>query len=124
MKNEMVLSNGVRIEFTENGVNVIATDGELIRFDDNGELLRKEVFGRAENFTKYFDFMGPEERQIVKEWYINLKKKKIKKDSIIQKTKLYGETIGEAMVSFEFEGSFGLSLWKEVVDLLFSVVAS
>lgn len=63
MKNEMILANGVKIEVGEQGVNVIGTDGEVIRFDNNGKLLRK-----VESFMQYFDFMGHEQQRIAKEW--------------------------------------------------------
>jgi hypothetical protein len=53
MKNEMILANGVRIEFGEHGINVIGTDGELIRFDDNGRQLHESVFNKAESFMEY-----------------------------------------------------------------------
>ena len=60
MKNEMIL---------DNGVNVIGTDGGVIRFDDNGRQLHESVFNKAESFMEYFDFMGHEHQRIAKGWY-------------------------------------------------------
>jgi len=73
MKNEMIL---------ENGVNVIGTDGGVIRFDDNGRQLHESVFNKAESFMEYFDFMGHEQQRIAKEWYAKRKKKNIKEDKL------------------------------------------
>lgn len=95
MKNEMIISNGVRIEFTENGVKVISTDGELIRFDCTGRLLRKEVFCKAESFMEYFDFMGSEEQRIAKEWAETAEGETNEQDKFIELTKEAGSKIKE-----------------------------
>lgn len=79
MENEMNLTNGVKIEVGEHGVNAIGTDGEVIRFDDNGRQLHESVFNRAEIFMEHFDFMGHEQQKIAKEWYAVYKEEKIKK---------------------------------------------
>jgi len=76
MKNKIVLSNGVKIKVSKNGVDVIATDGEVLRFDDGGKLLGKGSFTQEEAF----DFMGRKERDIAKKW--------------VRKTK--GDTNGQA----------------------------
>jgi hypothetical protein len=65
MKNEMILSNGVKIEFVEDGVNVISANGELIHYNDAGEISRiegspcqKGVEGYSSHEDKEFEMIG------------------------------------------------------------------
>ena len=67
MKNETVLTNGVR-------------KVKIIKLDDNGKQILKSGFNRAEYVIEHFDFMGQEEQKIAKEWYACRKAKKIWND--------------------------------------------
>lgn len=91
MKNEMILSNGVKIQFTKNGVNVISSDGEIIRFDNAG----RTVFNKAERFIKYFDFMGSQEQNIAREWAEITEGKTDKQNEFIKLVKESGTEIKE-----------------------------